>query len=105
MKEFKVSAAESGQKCIKYCEKILPNAGTGFLHKMLRKKNITLNGKKTDGSERLTEGDVLRSFTWGIGVTLCYIVLPLVISVIIFRKKVESNEKDFACYRYAERFY
>ena len=62
MKEFKVSAAESGQKCIKYCEKILPNAGAGFLHKMLRKKNITLNGKKTDGSERLNEGDVLRFF-------------------------------------------
>ncbi len=62
MKEFKVSAAESGQKCIKYCEKILPNAGVGFLHKMLRKKNITLNSKKTDGTERLNEGDVLRFF-------------------------------------------
>lgn len=62
MKEFTVTAAESGQKCIKYCEKILPNAGTGFLHKMLRKKNITVNGKKSDGSERLTDGDVIRFF-------------------------------------------
>ncbi len=62
MKEFTVSSAESGQKCIKYCEKILPSAGTGFLHKMLRKKNITLNGKKTDGSERLADGDVIRFF-------------------------------------------
>lgn len=62
MKEFTVTAAESGQKCIKYCEKILPNAGTGFLHKMLRKKNITVNGKKADGSERLTAGDVIRFF-------------------------------------------
>ncbi len=62
MKEFTVTAADSGQKCIKYCEKILPKAGTGFLHKMLRKKNITLNGKKTDGTERLTSGDVVRFF-------------------------------------------
>ena len=62
MKEFTVSAAESGQKCIKYCEKLLPNAGTGFLYKMLRKKNITLNGKKADGNERLGTGDVLRFF-------------------------------------------
>ena len=62
MKEFTVSAAESGQKCIKYCEKLLPNAGTGFLYKMLRKKNITLNGKKADGNERLSAGDVLRFF-------------------------------------------
>ncbi|MBO5241200.1 MAG: RluA family pseudouridine synthase [Lachnospiraceae bacterium] len=62
MKEYTVTSAESGQKCIKYCEKILPNAGTGFLHKMLRKKNITLNGKKADGSERLSGGDVIRFF-------------------------------------------
>ena len=62
MKEFTVTPSESGQKCIKYCEKLLPNAGTGFLHKMLRKKNITLNGKKADGSERLSAGDTLRFF-------------------------------------------
>nr|MBQ8252302.1 RluA family pseudouridine synthase [Lachnospiraceae bacterium] len=62
MKEFTINAAESGQKCIKYCEKLLPEAGTGFLYKMLRKKNITLNGKKADGNERLNQGDVLRFF-------------------------------------------
>lgn len=62
MKEFTVTAADSGQKCFKYCEKILPGAGTGFLHKMMRKKNITLNGKKTDGTERLADGDVVRFY-------------------------------------------
>lgn len=62
MKEFTVTAADSGQKCIKYCEKILPNAGTGFLYKMLRKKNITVNGKKSDGNERLMGGDIVRFF-------------------------------------------
>lgn len=42
--------------------KSLPNAGSGFLYKMLRKKNITLNGKKADGTERLAKGDVIRIF-------------------------------------------
>lgn len=29
---------------------------------MLRKKNITLNGKKCDGSEKLSEGDEVKLF-------------------------------------------
>ncbi len=62
MKQFTVTSAESGQRCLKYCEKILPNAGTGFLHKMFRKKNITLNDKKSDGSERLNTGDIIKIF-------------------------------------------
>ena len=33
----------------KYLKKILPNASTGFIYKMLRKKNFTLNGKKAAG--------------------------------------------------------
>lgn len=37
---------QSGQRLDKYLKKLLPQAGTGFLYKMLRKKNITLNGKK-----------------------------------------------------------
>ncbi len=32
------------------------------MYKMLRKKNITLNGKKADGKEKLTEGDSIRIF-------------------------------------------
>lgn len=35
----------------------MPEAGSGFLYKMLRKKNITLNGGKAEGSELLTKGD------------------------------------------------
>lgn len=62
MKEFTITPAESGQKCIKYCVKLLPDAGSGFLYKMLRKKNITLNGRKADGTEILKEKDVLRFF-------------------------------------------
>lgn len=42
--------------------KLLPNAGSSFLYKMLRKKNIVVNGKKADGSEKLSVGDVLKIY-------------------------------------------
>ena len=35
----------------------------------------------------IMDGDVLHSFTWGIGVVLGYIVLPIVISIQIFKRK------------------
>lgn len=53
---------EAGQRFDKYLYRILPNAGSGFLHKMLRKKNITLNDKKADGSEKIAEGDCVKIF-------------------------------------------
>lgn len=53
---------EAGQRFDKYLHRILPNAGSGFLHKMLRKKNITLNDKKADGSEKIAEGDCVKIF-------------------------------------------
>ena len=45
-----ITDREAGQRFDKYLHRILPNAGSGFLYKMLRKKNITLNDKKADGS-------------------------------------------------------
>ncbi|MDD6351435.1 MAG: RluA family pseudouridine synthase [Lachnospiraceae bacterium] len=62
MKEFKVSPLNQDQKLIRYLEKILKNAGSGFLYKMLRKKNITLNGKKASGNETLQAGDMVKIF-------------------------------------------
>lgn len=62
MKQFEVTAREQGIKCIKLCQKLLPGANSSFLYKMLRKKNITLNGKKSDGTENLSTGDVLTFF-------------------------------------------
>ena len=57
MKEFILTANESGQRFDKYLKKLLPNAGSSFLYKMLRKKNITLNGTKASGNEKLKEQD------------------------------------------------
>ena len=62
MQELKVTANEAGQRLDKLLTKYLNQAGKGFLYKMMRKKNITLNGKKCEGAERLEEGDVIRLF-------------------------------------------
>ena len=62
MVEYIVSASESGQHVIRFCKHLYPKAQNGFLHKMLRKKNITVNGKKADGAKVLSEGDRVRFY-------------------------------------------
>lgn len=62
MQKLKVTSNEAGQRLDKLLAKYLSQAGKGFLYKMMRKKNITLNGKKCDGSERLEEGDEISLF-------------------------------------------
>lgn len=62
MQSVTIGSNQAGQRLDKFLHKYLPNAGTGFLYKMLRKKNITLNGKKTEGSELLKEGDRVSFF-------------------------------------------
>lgn len=54
-----ISETEAGQRFDKYLRKLLPEAGSSFLYKMLRKKNIVLNGKKADGGEKLVSGDIV----------------------------------------------
>ena len=62
MKEIKIEKNEAGQRLDKYLKKYLSAAGSGFIYKMLRKKNITLNGGRSDGSNILSEGDVIKLF-------------------------------------------
>lgn len=62
MQEFKIGPNEAGQRLDKFLHKYLKEAGTGFLYKMLRKKNITLNKKKVDGKEILAVGDAVQFF-------------------------------------------
>lgn len=45
-----------------FCFRYLKAAPASFTYKMLRKKNIVLNGKKADGNEVLQEGDLIRFF-------------------------------------------
>ena len=62
MQEVDVSAGQAGQRLDRYLQRILPNAGTGFLYRMLRKKNITLNGARAQGIEKLAQGDKIRFY-------------------------------------------
>ena len=57
MKEFIINENEAGQRFDKYLAKLLREAPKSFFYKMMRKKNITLNGKKATGNEKLFSGD------------------------------------------------
>ena len=62
MKEYKIGNNEEGQRLDKLLVKILNQATKGFIYKMLRKKNITLNNKKATGNEILKNDDVVKIF-------------------------------------------
>lgn len=62
MREIQIKENEAGQRFDKFLKKYLPGASTGFLYKMLRKKNIVLNGKKASGNEKLKTGDAVKLF-------------------------------------------
>lgn len=62
MQELILGVDEAGQRFDKYLRKYLKQAPSSFIYKMLRKKNITLNGKKAKGSEITRTGDTVRFF-------------------------------------------
>lgn len=62
MKELQVTNRDAKQRLDKYLKRMFPEMGTSFLYKMLRKKNITLNGKKATGSEQVLSGDLIQCF-------------------------------------------
>ena len=62
MQEIIVTANEAGQRFDKLLAKYLNEAPKSFLYKMLRKKNIVLNGKKATGNEKLQIGDHIKLF-------------------------------------------
>lgn len=57
MREIEIKQNEAGQRFDKFLGKYMNLASKSFFYKMLRKKNITLNKKKADGSEILKIGD------------------------------------------------
>ena len=62
MKEIGISGKEAGIRLDKYLKKLLPAAGSSFLYKMLRKKNIVLCEAKASGREILKDGDVIKIY-------------------------------------------
>ena len=62
MRLLNVHKNDENQRLDKYLKKYLKEAPGSFIYKMLRKKNITLNGKKADGTEKLSAGDEIKLF-------------------------------------------
>lgn len=62
MQKITISEREAGQRLDRYLGKLMPYAPKSFFYKMLRKKNIVLNGKKAEGMEKLAPGDEIKLF-------------------------------------------
>ena len=62
MREIIVDKQDAKQRLNKYLMRLLPAAGESFLYRMLRKKNILLNGGKANGNEIVEEGDALQIY-------------------------------------------
>ena len=62
MREFWIQKNEAGQRFDKYLKKLLCGAPSGFIYKMLRRKNIVLNEKKADGTEKLQINDNVKLY-------------------------------------------
>lgn len=62
MQEINITKNEAGQRFDKFLFKYFKEAPSSFIYKMLRKKNIVLNGKKSDGKDKLKEDDTIKVF-------------------------------------------
>lgn len=62
MQLITIKENDAGQRFDKFLHKCLPQAPNSFIYKMLRKKNITLNGKKAEGKEILKLSDEVKFF-------------------------------------------
>ena len=62
MREIHITERDAGQRLDKYLAKLFNQAPKSFVYKMLRKKNIKLNGLRAEGAERLQVGDFIRLY-------------------------------------------
>jgi len=59
---MKITAENANRRLDKFLQSYLNTAPKSFIHKMLRKKRIKLNGGKAEGNEILIEGDELKFY-------------------------------------------
>ncbi len=59
MRNIKIYSNDAGQRLDKFLLKRMPTMPKGMLYKLIRKKDIRLNGARCKGMELLHEGDVL----------------------------------------------
>ncbi len=62
MKELIIDKNESEQRLDRFLKKYLSEAPQSFVYKMIRKKNIKLNGKKVNPDTIISEGDTIQLY-------------------------------------------
>lgn len=62
MKSFVINQNDSEQRLDKFLVKTLPALPKSLLYKSLRKKRIKVNGKRSGGEQKLSEGDVVEIY-------------------------------------------
>lgn len=62
MRELIITTQEEGQRLDRYLARYFPKTSSGFLYKMLRKKNIKRNQGKASGAEKLQAGDRIQIY-------------------------------------------
>ena len=62
MRELVIRPNEAGQRLDKFLHKYMKEAPSSLFYKMMRKKNIVLNGQKCTGQEMLAVGDSVKLF-------------------------------------------
>ena len=59
MKEFVINDNDSGQRVDKFVAKALPDLPKSMMYRLIRKKDMKINGKRCDISDRLNTGDII----------------------------------------------
>lgn len=59
MKSFTISPTDAGVRLDKFVARVAPTLPKSLLYKFIRQKKIKRNRKRTEGADRLCEGDVL----------------------------------------------
>lgn len=62
MREYHIDSTNEGQRLDKFLFRILPKAPSSLIYKMLRKKNIVINDRKSDGKDSIKDGDVIKIY-------------------------------------------
>lgn len=62
MKEFKISENDSGQRIDKFLQKAMPELPKSMMYRLIRKKDIKINGRRCEISAKLSAGDIVRIY-------------------------------------------
>ncbi|MFZ5965631.1 MAG: RluA family pseudouridine synthase [Bacillota bacterium] len=62
MREIQIGKNEENQRLDKFIRKYMPKATLSFVYKMIRKKNIKVNGSKVENDYILKNGDILQLY-------------------------------------------